>query len=107
MPSTRSRRTRRGRTGGHSVSGSDARPPPGPVPRSCRRPSMRNVDERTVAQGGGGASARPLLASDRGGFVDRHELWTEAQYAQAAQMRRVIDELGLEMVRVAFADTHG
>ncbi|MET7399668.1 glutamine synthetase family protein [Dactylosporangium sp. NPDC005572] len=68
---------------------------------------MRNVDERNVAEGGGGASARPMLAADRGGFIDRHNLWTEAQYAAAAQMRRVIDELGIEMVRFGFADQHG
>ncbi|TCB97257.1 glutamine synthetase [Micromonospora zingiberis] len=68
---------------------------------------MRNVDERDVAEGGGGASARPMLAKDRGGFVDRHDLWTETQYAAAAQMRRVIDELGIEMVRFGFVDQHG
>ncbi|PZF99018.1 glutamine synthetase family protein [Micromonospora endophytica] len=68
---------------------------------------MRNADERDVASGGGGASARPMLAKDRGGFIDRHDLWTEAQYAAAAQMRRVIDELGIEMVRFGFVDQHG
>ncbi|WP_432841771.1 glutamine synthetase family protein [Dactylosporangium sp. CA-092794] len=68
---------------------------------------MRNADERNVAEGGGGVSARPMLAGDRGGFIDRHDLWTEAQYAAAAQMRRVIDELGIEMVRFGFADQHG
>lgn len=68
---------------------------------------MRNVDERPAHQGGGGASARPLLASERGGFVDRHNLWTEEQYAAAGQMRRVVDEVGVEMVRFAFVDQHG
>jgi glutamine synthetase len=68
---------------------------------------MRNVDERMVAEGGGGRSARPMLAKDRGGFIDRHDLWSEAQYASAAQMRRVIDEVGLEMVQFLFADQHG
>lgn len=68
---------------------------------------MRNVDERPVAEGGGGTRARPMLAADRGGFVDRHDLWTDTQYAQAAQLRRVVDELGLEMVRVGFVDAHG
>ncbi|TDC65265.1 glutamine synthetase [Micromonospora sp. KC207] len=48
-----------------------------------------------------------MLAKDRGGFVDRHDLWSEAQYAAAAQMRRVIDELGIEMVRFGFVDQHG
>lgn len=71
------------------------------------RQSMRNVDERKVAEGGGGVSARPMLAKDRGGFIDRNDLWSEAQYASAAQMRRVIDEVGIEMVRFAFVDQHG
>ncbi|MFT4082374.1 MAG: glutamine synthetase family protein [Nocardioides sp.] len=69
--------------------------------------AMRNADERRVAEGGGGASARPMLARDRGGFIDRHDLWTEVQYAAAAQMRRVVDELGIEMVRFGFVDQHG
>lgn len=68
---------------------------------------MRNVDERDVAQGGGGSSARPMLAKDRGGFIDRHDLWDEEQFALAGQMRRVIDELGIVMVRFAFVDQHG
>lgn len=68
---------------------------------------MRNVDERDVAENGGGASARPLLDADRGGFIERHDLWSGAQYAAAAQMRRVIDELGIEMVRFGFVDQHG
>ena len=68
---------------------------------------MRNVDERKVAEAGGGASARPMLAGDRGGFVDRHDLWTEAMYASAGQMRRVMDEVGIEMVQFVFADQHG
>ncbi|MFI5932260.1 glutamine synthetase family protein [Actinoplanes sp. NPDC051494] len=68
---------------------------------------MPSVDERTVAEGGGGWNARPLLAADRGGFIDRHGLWDQAQYAAAGQLRRVVDELGLEMVRFSFADQHG
>jgi glutamine synthetase len=68
---------------------------------------MRNVDERPVAEGGGGWDARPMLAAERGGFIDRHGLWTEERYAAAAQARRVIDELGLELVRFSFADQHG
>ncbi|MEU6642560.1 glutamine synthetase family protein [Saccharomonospora sp. NPDC046836] len=67
----------------------------------------RNADERPVAAAGGGVSARPLLREDRGGFIDRHDLWTEAQYAAAGQLRRVIDELGIEMVRFSFVDQHG
>ncbi|GIF22927.1 glutamine synthetase [Actinoplanes tereljensis] len=68
---------------------------------------MPSVDERPVAEGGGGWDARPMLAAERGGFIDRHDLWTQAQYAAAAQARRVIDELGLELVRFSFADQHG
>jgi glutamine synthetase len=68
---------------------------------------VRSTDERPFAAGGAGAGARPLLAEDRGGFVGRHGLWTDAQYAAAAQLRRVIDETGIELVRFAFADPHG
>lgn len=68
---------------------------------------MRNTDERPVAEGGGGSSARPLLAGERGGYIDRHSLWTEAQYASAAQMRRVMDEVGIDLVRFCFVDQHG
>ncbi|QSB15882.1 glutamine synthetase [Natronosporangium hydrolyticum] len=68
---------------------------------------MRSIDERPVADGGGGWSARPMLAADRGGFIDRHGLWGPAQYAAAGQLRRVVDELGLELIRFSFADQHG
>lgn len=68
---------------------------------------MPTVDERPVAEGGEGASARPLLAAERGGFVEQHELWREEQYAAAAQLRRVVDELGIERLRLAFVDQHG
>ncbi len=64
----------------------------------------RSADERPRSFGG---SARPMLAADRDGFVDRHDLWGEAEHAAAAQIRRVIDERGIEMVRVAFCDQHG
>lgn len=67
----------------------------------------RNVDERPVSESGGGVSARPLLAKDREGFIHRHGLWTEAQHAAHGQMRRVADELGIEMVRLSFVDQHG
>lgn len=75
--------------------------------RNPEKTPRRNVDERRVAEGGGGFNARPMLASDRGGYIDRHALWGEGQYAAAAQMRRVIDELGLEMIRFGFVDQHG
>ncbi|GAA1607673.1 glutamine synthetase family protein [Actinoplanes couchii] len=68
---------------------------------------MRSVDERLVAEGGGGWDARPMLAAERGGFIDRHGLWSNEQWAAAGQIRRVIDELGLELIRFSFADQHG
>lgn len=68
---------------------------------------MPSVDERPVAEGGAGERVRPMLAADRDGFVDRHGRWTDAQYAAAGRLRRVIDELGLELVRFSFADQHG
>lgn len=48
-----------------------------------------------------------MLAADRGGLIERHGLWSQRQYAAAGQMRRVIDELGLELIRFSFADQHG
>ncbi|WFE21546.1 glutamine synthetase family protein [Solwaraspora sp. WMMD937] len=68
---------------------------------------MRSLDERPVADGGDGRRAVPMLAADRGGFIDRHQLWTDAQYAAAGQLRRVVDELGIELIRFSFADQHG
>jgi glutamine synthetase len=43
----------------------------------------------------------------RAGFIEHHALWSNAQYAAAAQAQRVIDEHGIELVRVCFADQHG
>jgi glutamine synthetase len=43
----------------------------------------------------------------RAGFIERHGLWADAQYAAAAQAQRVIDEHGIELVRVCFPDQHG
>jgi glutamine synthetase len=43
----------------------------------------------------------------RAGFIERHALWDDAEYAAAAQALRVIDEHGIELVRVAFPDQHG
>jgi glutamine synthetase len=43
----------------------------------------------------------------RAGFIERHGLWGDAQYAAAAQAQRVIDERGIELIRVCFADQHG
>ncbi|MDQ3734345.1 MAG: glutamine synthetase family protein [Actinomycetota bacterium] len=67
----------------------------------------RNADERPIGEGGSGYSARPLLAADREGFVERHGLWDERHHAAAAQVRRVMDERGLERVRMSFGDQHG
>lgn len=70
-------------------------------------PPVRSVDERPVSEAGGGSAVRPMLATDREGFVARHELWDDAKHAAAAQLRRVVDELGVERVRIGFADQHG
>ncbi|HYH30314.1 MAG TPA: glutamine synthetase family protein [Pseudonocardia sp.] len=43
----------------------------------------------------------------RDGFIERHGLWDDAEYAAAAQALRVIDEHGIELVRVVFPDPHG
>jgi glutamine synthetase len=43
----------------------------------------------------------------RDGFIERHGLWDDERYAAAAQIRRVIDEHGIELVRVSFPDQHG
>lgn len=67
--------------------------------------TARSVDERPVAEGGGGAAVRPLLGAD--GFVARHGLWDDAEYAAAAQLQRVVDERGIELVRLSFCDQHG
>ena len=48
-----------------------------------------------------------MLSAERGGYIETHDLWSEQSYAAAAQMRRVMDELGIDMVRFAFVDQHG
>lgn len=53
------------------------------------------------------AEIRPLLGTDPAGFVARHGLWGDTEHAAAAQIRRVVDEHGIELVRVAFCDQHG
>ncbi|MEV7866649.1 glutamine synthetase family protein [Streptomyces sp. NPDC088124] len=68
---------------------------------------MRSADERPRAEGGEGLKVRPLTNAGAGGFVERHGLWDDRQHAAAGQIRRVIDELGLDMVRFSFADQHG
>jgi glutamine synthetase len=44
---------------------------------------------------------------NRGGFVERHSLWTDAQFAAALQVQRVLDTHGIDLVRVSFPDQHG
>jgi glutamine synthetase len=68
---------------------------------------VHTLDERPMAEGGEGAGARKLLAADRGGFVEQYQLWRDEQYAAAAQLRRVVDEVGIERIRLAFVDQHG
>jgi glutamine synthetase len=67
--------------------------------------TARSVDERPVSEGGEGAAVRPLLGAE--GFVARHGLWGDAEYAAVAQLRRVVDEQGIELVRLSFCDQHG
>jgi glutamine synthetase len=40
-------------------------------------------------------------------FVERHALWSDAQFEAAAAAEKLIDERGLEVVRFSFADQHG
>jgi glutamine synthetase len=40
-------------------------------------------------------------------FVERHALWSEEQFAAAAEAERRIERGGLELVRLSFPDQHG
>src|SRR5215831_5037155 len=40
-------------------------------------------------------------------FVERHDLWDDAQAKAAAQVERIIKKEKLEVVRFSFADQHG
>ena len=40
-------------------------------------------------------------------FVERHGLWNDAQFEAATRAERLIEEHGLEVVRLSFADQHG
>jgi glutamine synthetase len=44
---------------------------------------------------------------NRGGFVERHSLWTDAQFAAALQVQRLVDTHGIDLIRVSFPDQHG
>jgi glutamine synthetase len=59
--------------------------------------------------GGDAMTVVDLLGTGPGrdGFIERHGLWDDAEYAAAAQALRVIDEHGIELVRVVFPDPHG
>ena len=57
-----------------------------------------------AAEGGwvGRMSARSTLS-----FVERHGLWTDAQFKAATEVDKTIEDLKLEVVRFSFADQHG
>ena len=40
-------------------------------------------------------------------FVERHGLWSEEQFAAAADVERSIEQNEIEVVRLSFADQHG
>src|SRR5436309_12290008 len=40
-------------------------------------------------------------------FVERHGLWSEEQFEAASKAERLIEEQGLEVVRLSFPDQHG
>src|SRR5258708_37248173 len=40
-------------------------------------------------------------------FVERHGLWSDEQVAAAAEVDRLIEARGLEVVRLSFPDQHG
>ena len=68
---------------------------------------MRNVDARPAGQGGSRPGTIPLDFGGRTGFVVTHGLWSDRQFADEAQLRRVMDELGVDLVRVCFTDQAG
>ncbi|HUZ75129.1 MAG TPA: glutamine synthetase family protein [Stellaceae bacterium] len=44
---------------------------------------------------------------ERGSFVERHGLWSDAQTKAAAEITRRIEAEGIDLVRLSFADQHG
>jgi glutamine synthetase len=49
----------------------------------------------------------PRSRKSASGFVERHDLWSDAQARAAAQVERDIKKHKLEVVRFSFADQHG
>ena len=49
----------------------------------------------------------PRLRKAASSFVERHDLWIDAQSKAAADVERDIKKLKLEVVRFSFADQHG
>lgn len=47
------------------------------------------------------------LSTGRVGFVADYDLWSPDQYLKAEAIFETIDSLGLEVIRVAYVDTHG
>ena len=45
--------------------------------------------------------------SAAGSFVERHALWSEEQFEAARKAEKLIEEQGLEVVRLSFPDQHG
>src|SRR5262245_4654252 len=45
--------------------------------------------------------------SKTAGFIEKHDLWTEAQGRQAAELKHRLEKENLRFVRVAWADPHG
>lgn len=43
----------------------------------------------------------------RAGFIARHGLWTDDDHVAHERTQRVVEERGIELVRVSFADPHG
>lgn len=59
----------------------------------------------TPPSGRGGAARQNSLG--RGGFVERHGLWSDAQAAAAERVIEEIERRKLELVRLSFPDQHG
>ncbi|MEM7348862.1 MAG: glutamine synthetase, partial [Chloroflexota bacterium] len=40
-------------------------------------------------------------------FVKQHNLWTDAQWAAAESLSQRVEEEGIDLIRLSFADQHG